>query len=84
MIDDKGFLTIKGKSYHSGTSRFEWEKEIPFKEAEKLLELCEDFIISKKRYFHQVGNHIFEIDEFFEENLGLIIAEVYRGFDCLI
>ena len=28
-----GFLTVKGKSNESGTSRFEWEREIPIAEA---------------------------------------------------
>ena len=26
--DDKGFITIKGKGDETGTTRFEWEKEI--------------------------------------------------------
>ena len=32
--DDKGYLTIKGASNESGTSRYEWEKELPLSEAE--------------------------------------------------
>ena len=36
---DKGFITIKGISNLSGTSRFEWEKEIPIDEAIELLKL---------------------------------------------
>ncbi|MBX9806734.1 MAG: CYTH domain-containing protein, partial [Flavobacteriaceae bacterium] len=42
---NKGFLTIKGTSNESGISRFEWEKEIPVDEAQKLLLLCEKGII---------------------------------------
>ena len=45
--DDKGYLTIKGASNASGTSRYEWEKE-----------------------------HVFEVDEFYGENEGLVVAEV--------
>ena len=33
--DDKGYLTIKGASNASGTSRYEWEKELPLEEAEE-------------------------------------------------
>jgi len=71
-----GYLTIKGKSTANGLSRFEWEKEISIIEAESLLELCEAGMIEKTRYEVRLGNHIFEIDEFFGDNKGLIIAEV--------
>jgi adenylate cyclase len=71
----QGFL-IKGKSNESGTSRFEWEKEIAITEAKQLLQLCEKGIIQKTRYNIPSGNHIFEVDEFFGENEGLIVAEV--------
>lgn len=74
--DDVGFLTIKGKSNKSGTSRFEWEKEISKSEAEDLLNLCEKGIIEKYRYLVEVEHHMFEVDEFLGENLGLLIAEV--------
>jgi CYTH domain-containing protein len=73
---DKGYLTIKGKSSEDGLVRFEWEKEISKPEAESLLKLCEDGIIDKIRYEVNSGNHIFEIDEFFSDNEGLVIAEV--------
>lgn len=73
---NQGFLTIKGKSNESGTSRFEWEKEIPVAEAKELLALCEKGIIQKIRYNIPIGNHTFEVDEFFGENEGLIVAEV--------
>ena len=76
VIDDKAFLTIKGKSNKTGTTRFEWEKEINKHEAEKLLLLCEPSIIEKTRYYIKKGNHIYEIDEFLGDNKGLVIAEI--------
>ena len=76
LKNDKGFLTIKGKSSADGLSRFEWEKEIPKTDAEALLLLCEKRIIDKTRYEVKVGNHTFEVDEFYGDNQGLIIAEV--------
>ncbi|PQJ80393.1 CYTH domain-containing protein [Polaribacter porphyrae] len=74
--DEKAFITIKGKSNKSGTTRFEWEKEISLEEAEKLLLLCESSIIDKTRFYIKKGKHIFEVDEFYGDNNGLIIAEV--------
>lgn len=76
---DKGFLTIKGASNESGISRFEWEKEIPIDEAQKLLLLCEKGVIDKTRFEVKVGSHIFEVDEFYGENEGLIMAEIELG-----
>ena len=73
---DKGFITIKGKSNDSGTTRLEWEKEISLSEAESLLSICESGIIDKIRYEVNVGNHVFEVDVFSGENEGLIIAEI--------
>ncbi|MBW3518465.1 CYTH domain-containing protein [Flavobacterium sp. NKUCC04_CG] len=74
--DNQGFLTIKGKSNSSGTSRMEWEKEIDLFEAKELLKLCEDFAISKTRYLVKVASHLFEVDVFHGENEGLILAEI--------
>lgn len=76
LNEDKGVLTVKGKSSDDGLSRFEWEKEINKEEAKSLLKLCEKGIIDKMRYKVKVGNHTFEVDEFFEDNQGLIIAEI--------
>ncbi len=74
--NNKGYLTIKGASNESGTTRFEWEKEINIEEAEQLLSLCEPGIISKTRYLVKNKNHLFEIDVFEEDNKGLIVAEI--------
>lgn len=73
---DKGFITIKGKGNESGTTRLEWETEIPLQEAEKLLSLCEKGTIDKIRYEIPLGKHIYEVDVFEGENKGLIIAEI--------
>ena len=73
---DKGYLTIKGASGTSGLSRYEWEKEIPVEEAEELMAICEPGVIDKTRYLVRSGNHVFEVDEFYGENEGLVMAEV--------
>ncbi len=76
ISDDHAFLTIKGKSNSTGTTRFEWEKEIDVSEAERLLLLCEPSIIDKIRFYIKSEHHIYEVDEFFGENKGLIVAEI--------
>lgn len=76
LKQDTGFITIKGPSSKNGISRFEWEKEITKNEAEALIQLCEPGIINKIRYEVKVGNYTFEVDEFFGDNEGLIVAEV--------
>ena len=74
--NQKGFITIKGKGDETGTTRFEWEKEIEFHEAEALLNLCETGVIDKTRYLIPKGKHTFEVDIFEGENKGLIVAEI--------
>ena len=76
LYDNKGYLTIKGISNRSGTSRKEWEFEISAEEASELLELSTDPIIEKTRYLVSVDNHLFEVDEFVGLNDGLVVAEL--------
>ncbi len=73
---DKGFITVKGKSNDEGTTRFEWEHTISIIEAEALLDLCEEGVIEKVRYEIPLGKHIYEVDQFFGSNHGLIVAEI--------
>ncbi len=73
---EKGFITIKGIGDASGASRYEWEKEIPVKEVKELLEICEPGVIDKTRYLVKHGDHTYEVDEFYGDNEGLVIAEV--------
>jgi len=74
--DDCGFLTIKGPSFDGGLSRYEFEKEISLDEAEHLFALCEPGIIDKTRWLVKSGPHTFEVDEFYGDNAGLVMAEV--------
>lgn len=74
--DDRGWITVKGLGNSSGTTRFEWEKEISGAEAGHLLELCEPGMIEKTRYYVRKGEHVFEIDEFEGRNQGLVVAEI--------
>ncbi|MDT0606456.1 CYTH domain-containing protein [Croceitalea rosinachiae] len=74
--NDKGYLTVKGKGNDSGTTRFEWESEIPVSEATNLIDLCEPGILEKNRFEVPFENLVFEVDEFLGENKGLVIVEV--------
>jgi CYTH domain-containing protein len=74
-VGDKAFLTIKGISV--GVTRAEYEYPIPFDDCNAMLDnLAEKPLIEKKRYKIAAGGFIWEIDEFFGENQGLIVAEV--------
>ena len=74
--DDRGYLTIKGPSDQAGLARYEFETEIALSDAMDLMKLCEPGIIDKTRYLVRSGNHVFEVDEFYGDNEGLIMAEV--------
>lgn len=73
---DKGYITVKGVGNASGASRYEWEKEIPVAEVTELLKICEPGVIDKTRYNIPAGNFVFEVDEFYGENQGLVVAEI--------
>lgn len=74
-VGDKAFLTIKGLTV--GATRAEYEYEIPMADCNAMLDtLAEKPIIDKKRYKIQYEGLTWEIDEFFGENQGLIVAEV--------
>lgn len=77
--DDKAFLTIKGKSFNGGMSRYEFEKEITTDEARHLMLLCKGGVIDKHRWLVRSGGHTFEVDEFHGDNEGLVMAEVELG-----
>ncbi len=74
-VGGKGFLTVKGITV--GATRVEYEYEIPRDQADAMLDgLCEKPIIEKKRYKIAHGGLHWEVDEFFGDNAGLIVAEV--------
>ncbi|MBT8281632.1 MAG: CYTH domain-containing protein [Muriicola sp.] len=72
----RGYITVKGLTDNDGATRFEWEREIPQDEANRLLDICEKGVIRKIRYLVRSENHIVEVDEFYDENEGLVIAEI--------
>ncbi len=75
IVNEKAFITIK--SSVNGLFRNEWEYPIPLVDAEEMLEkLCQRPLIEKKRYRIPYKGMVWEVDEFFGENTGLLIAEI--------
>ena len=74
--DDKGYLTIKGPSRKDGFARYEFEVEIPLEDAHEMMELCMPGRVNKDRYLIKSGKHTIEVDEFFGDNEGLVMAEI--------
>ncbi len=73
---EKGFITVKGIGNETGASRFEWEKEIPTSDVQDLLKICEPGVIDKTRYLVKNGEYAWEVDEFYGDNDGLVVAEI--------
>lgn len=71
---EKAALTIKGKS--AGAVRGEWEYDIPTRDAEELLALCQRPLIEKSRYRIEYAGMLWEVDEFAGDNAGLVVAEI--------
>ena len=79
--DDRAYLTIKGPSENGGLSRYEFEREIPLEDGQQMMQLCEPGIIDKTRWLVKSGKHTFEVDEFFGDNEGLVVAEVELAYE---
>lgn len=72
---DHAFITIKGPP--SGIVRPEYEYEIPASDANEILDhLCLRPLIEKWRHLVKFAGMLWEVDEFLNENAGLIVAEV--------
>jgi adenylate cyclase len=72
------FITIKGPSKEA--SRAEYEYPIPVSDAEELLRLCSIPLIEKVRYVVEYEGKKWEVDEFFGNNEGLVLAEIELKF----
>lgn len=71
IIEDRGFLTVKGKN--AGAARSEWEYEIPVADARQMIEECSAGpVINKMRY--RIGR--WEVDVFSGHLGGLAVAEI--------
>lgn len=74
-VGDRAYLTLKGPAV--GLVRPEFEYAIPVDDAQTMLDtLCQPPLIEKTRYRLPQGDIVWEIDEFWGDNEGLIMAEV--------
>jgi adenylate cyclase len=74
IASHKAFLTIKGNT--TGASRTEFEYEIPVSDANELFNGFCISSVAKNRYeIHHAGK-IWEVDEFVDDNAGLLVAEI--------
>jgi adenylate cyclase len=74
LQNDQGYLTVKGRA--RGFARPEFEYPIPEQDAEALLELCSRPLIEKWRHYVEYAGKVWEVDEFFGDNAGLVVAEL--------
>jgi len=75
IAGDAAYLTIKGIT--EGATRAEYEYPIPVAHAREMLDtLCLRPLIEKRRYRVEYNGLIWEVDEFYGDNAGLIVAEV--------
>jgi len=65
------------KHTKDGINRLEYEYEIPLEDAREILdEVAQKPLIDKTRHHVVRGDHLWEIDEFYGDNTGLIVAEI--------
>jgi adenylate cyclase len=76
-IYHQGFLSTNKERIVRVRERQEFEYEIPVNDAEYIInEICKRPSILKKRYRIPWGDLMWEVDEFLNENEGLVIAEI--------
>lgn len=74
IINDKAVLTIKSKTVE--ISRDEFEYDIPYEDALRLINLSQGEVIHKTRSVIEYENKTWEVDEFHGKNKGLWLAEI--------
>lgn len=75
IAGDKANINIKSATL--GIERMEYEYEIPVIDAQEMLDqLCQKPIIDKTRYFVPFAGKTWEVDEFYGDNAGLVVAEI--------
>ena len=78
---DKGYITIKSSIENFNVTRHEWEYEIPAPQVNEMLRICGSGIIEKTRYIVNHKNLVVEVDEFYGDNEGLVLAEIELAYE---
>jgi CYTH domain-containing protein len=74
IAGEHAYLTIKGSM--QGITRAEFEYSIPVTDAEQLLTMCDGPLLEKNRHVLEHAGMTWEVDEFFGDNDGLVVAEI--------
>ena len=74
IAGDEAFLNLKSRE--AGHTRQEFDYPIPLADARALLSLCVGGVIDKRRHYVNHAGHLWEVDEFFGDNAGLVVAEI--------
>ena len=77
IAGDEAFLNLKSRE--AGHTRQEFDYPIPLADARSLLSLCVGGVIDKRRHYVNHAGHLWEVDEFFGDNTGLVVAEIELG-----
>ncbi len=75
-IETRAWLTVKGPASAGGTTRDEFEYAIPPADARALFALATAGKVEKRRHVLECGRSRWEVDEFFGDNAGLVLAEI--------
>ncbi len=74
IAGDAAHLNLKSREL--GHTRQEFEYPIPVADARALLTLSVGRLVDKRRHLVRVGSHLWEVDEFLGDNVGLVVAEI--------
>lgn len=74
IAGERATVTVKGA--RDGITRLELQYDIPVRDAELMLALCERPLIDKTRYIVRHDGMKWEVDIFHSENEGLMVAEI--------
>jgi len=72
--DNSAYITIKNRPV--GITRSEFEYAIPIEDAQELLKMCIGKILIKRRYEIRFKGNTWEVDEFYGDHEGLVLAEI--------
>jgi adenylate cyclase len=73
---EAGRSRLNIKASNIGTTRAEYEYDLPLADAQEILSTLCVGVLEKTRHYVELGGHTFEIDEFAGRNAGLIVAEI--------
>src|ERR1700712_669371 len=74
VTDKQGFITLKGTT--TGISRKEFEYKIPVEDGVEMLDAFSESEVEKVRYRISYEGKVWEVDDFWGENSGLLMAEI--------